>query len=956
MQQHDFVMSILSGAAAIALVAQPVGALTQVTGISLNPTASGIDIVLQLQAQGKTGSDRPQVFTSGQGNTWVANITNAQLSPSAKPYRQDNPAPGIATISVVASGANSIQVTVNGKPGALMGQAQQEGTKLTLSLLYTAASGNAAASSSASTSSSRASAPSSSVPLPAQAGTAVTPSPTPTPVTTPTNASTPAVSPSPVTTPVPQPSPTTGSPRPSNPSTPLPLNSPALQPLNPSTPQPTPTPFNRITYTDLNVQPTTIDLGTTARIERVVLRETPVREALALLARAADLGIVYAEDLGVSPTPGAPAQSASSVIDSNISLDIENEPIQDVFNYILRAKGLKANRVGRTIFVGLNLPATAGSYVTRTLRLNQMRATLPQTNITTTAVSASSLTSGGGQGGSTTTSQVGRTSATTENIPYKGALQVLEELGANNSATARSPVFRGVQVTADARTNTLSIVGTLEQVQLVTDYLNKLDTRRKQVAVNVKIVEVDLSKTSNIGSSFSFGVAGNFFNVNQGRGGVNVGPVNPSLIDSNSLTSPSTIANPFATVQPPLNTNAQVVDAQGNTLGFQPASPTNANPLAAVVTNLTSGSTVSTSGNVTSVIGQALTYGLSPLFQFPTQFLLNLQAQVVSGNAKILTDPTLIVQEGNQSQVNLTSQVFSGFTEQRVTEGNVTTTRILPQPPVDVGVILNVQVDQIDDNNFVTIAVSPEVSSLGQQITDPSRNNLLIQQLVNRRRLETGKIRLRDGQTLILTGIIQEQDREVITKVPILGDIPLLNLLFRNRRQERSRNEVVVLVTPQILDDSDRSPYGYNYLPGPDLQKFLQQRNRSQPQSNPSPQSNPASTPQTPSPQTPSPQTPSPQTPPPQTPPPQTPPPQTPPPQTPPPQTPPPQTPPPQTPPAASPSAPALPTQSSPTPQQNAPTPPAQGTVTPQKTPAQPSPTTPTPQSTPAPLESESAR
>lgn len=895
MQQHDFVISALSGAAIVALLVQPVGALTQVASISLNPTASGIDVVLQLQAQGNTAGDRPQVFTSGQGNTWVANITNAQLSPSAKPYRQDNPAPGIATVSVAASGANSIQVTVTGKPGALMGQAQQEGTKLTLSLLYTAASSNAAASGSL-----RATGRSSNAPLQAQASPPSTATPTPTatsPAATPaptlTKPSTPAVSPSPTVSPVLQPSPTSVAPPPLT--------------TTPSTPQPTPTAFNKITYTDLNVQPTTIDLGTTARIERVVLRETPVREALALLARAADFGIVYAEDLGVT-TPGAPAQAAGSVIDSNISLDIENEPIQDVFNYILRAKGLKANRVGKTIFVGLNLPATAGSYVTRTLRLNQMRATLPQTNITTTAVSASSLTSGGGQGGSTTTSQVGRTSATTENIPYKGALQVLEELGANNSATARSPVFRGLQVTADARTNTLSIVGTLEQVQLVTDYLNKLDTRRKQVAVNVKIVEVDLSKTSNIGSSFSFGVAGNFFNVNQGRGGVNVGPVNPSLIDSSSLTSPSTIANPFATVQPPLSLGTQVTDAQGNTLGFQPASPTNANPLAPVVTGLTSGSTVSTSGNVTSVLGQVLTYGLSPLFQFPTQFLLNLQAQVVSGNAKILTDPTLIVQEGNQSQVNLTSQVFSGFTEQRVTEGNVTTTRILPQPPVDVGVILNVQVDQIDDNNFVTIAVSPEVSSLGQQITDPSRNNLLIQQLVNRRRLETGKIRLRDGQTLILTGIIQEQDREVVTKVPILGDIPLLNLLFRNRRQERSRNEVVVLVTPQILDDSDRSPYGYNYLPGPDLQKFLQQRNPPQPQSNPLPQSSPVSTPQST--------------------------------------------------PAVPPNAPALPTQSSPTPQQSAPTPPTQGNVTPQSTPA-PAQTplpTPTPQTTPAPSESESAR
>lgn len=114
------------------------------------------------------------------------------------------------------------------------------------------------------------------------------------------------------------------------------------------------------------------------------------------------------------------------------------------------------------------------------------------------------------------------------------------------------------------------------------------------------------------------------------------------------------------------------------------------------------------------------------------------------------------------------------------------------------------------------------MSSPGQQITDPSRNNLLIQQLVNRRRLETGKIRLRNGQTLILTGIIQETERTITIKTPILGDIPILNLLFRNRRKQNDRNEIVVLVTPQVLDDSDRSPYGFNYTPGSEVQKLLQ--------------------------------------------------------------------------------------------------------------------------------------
>jgi type IV pilus assembly protein PilQ len=381
------------------------------------------------------------------------------------------------------------------------------------------------------------------------------------------------------------------------------------------------------------------------------------------------------------------------------------------------------------------------------------------------------------------------------------------------------------------------LIGTLEQVQLATDYLTKLDVRRKQVAINVKIVEVDLTNNRNVGASFSFGIADNFFSVNQGAASANFGSANPSLIDPNSLTSPPTIFNPFTrdpsgnVVQPSLNINQPILDSNGNTLGFGSVSPATSDPLAPVVTGLTPGSIVTSGASgVTSVINQTLTYGLSQLFQFPLQFLLRLQAQVTKGDAKILTDPTLIVQEGNQSQINLTSQVFSGFTEQRVVEGNVATTRILPQPPIDVGIIMNVQVDQIDDNNFITMSVSPEVSSPGQQIIDPSRNNLLIQQLVNRRRLETGKVRLRDGQTLILAGIIQEIDRTITTKTPILGDIPILRLLFRSRREQRDRNEIVILITPRILDDSARSPYGFEYLPGSEVQKVLQQLDRQQQQ------------------------------------------------------------------------------------------------------------------------------
>ncbi|NEQ27078.1 MAG: hypothetical protein F6K28_50320, partial [Microcoleus sp. SIO2G3] len=57
--------------------------------------------------------------------------------------------------------------------------------------------------------------------------------------------------------------------------------------------------------------------------------------------------------------------------------------------------------------------------------------------------------------------------------------------------------------------------------------------------------------------------------------------------------------------------------------------------------------------------------------------------------------------------------------------------------------------------------------------------------------------------------------------IPILGDIPLLGALFRSTRRENTRNEVIVLLTPQILDDSDRATFGYSYTPGEDTQRII---------------------------------------------------------------------------------------------------------------------------------------
>ena len=83
---------------------------------------------------------------------------------------------------------------------------------------------------------------------------------------------------------------------------------------------------------------------------------------------------------------------------------------------------------------------------------------------------------------------------------------------------------------------------------------------------------------------------------------------------------------------------------------------------------------------------------------------------------------------------------------------------------------------------------------------------------------------MRDGQTLLLSGIIQESERSSVTKIPILGDIPILGALFRSTVTDNQRQELIVLLTPQILDDSDQSVFGYSYTPSEEVQEILDNR------------------------------------------------------------------------------------------------------------------------------------
>ena len=84
---------------------------------------------------------------------------------------------------------------------------------------------------------------------------------------------------------------------------------------------------------------------------------------------------------------------------------------------------------------------------------------------------------------------------------------------------------------------------------------------------------------------------------------------------------------------------------------------------------------------------------------------------------------------------------------------------------------------------------------------------------INKRQLDSGRVRLRDGQTLFLTGVMTDTEDSVVTKWPVLGDIPFFGQFFRSSATGRRKRELVIVVTPRIIDDVQGGSFGYGYQP-----------------------------------------------------------------------------------------------------------------------------------------------
>ncbi|KPK98760.1 MAG: hypothetical protein AMJ95_02630 [Omnitrophica WOR_2 bacterium SM23_72] len=208
-----------------------------------------------------------------------------------------------------------------------------------------------------------------------------------------------------------------------------------------------------------------------------------------------------------------------------------------------------------------------------------------------------------------------------------------------------------------------------------------------------------------------------------------------------------------------------------------------------------------TSGSLPLAAAEGLSIGTADVApNRPGQFKAILELLQTIGDTKILSSPRIMVLNNQESKILVgTKEAYITSAISQTGETAVTSQSV---NFVDTGIKLYVT-PTINRDGFVTMKIKPEISSAEREEIK-SEDRFTEIPIVSTSQAET-TVMVKDGVTIIIGGLKKDEKIKTVKKIPILGDIPLLGMLFRNTVDENNRTELVILLTPHIM--SGEIPY-----------------------------------------------------------------------------------------------------------------------------------------------------
>lgn len=301
-----------------------------------------------------------------------------------------------------------------------------------------------------------------------------------------------------------------------------------------------------------------------------------------------------------------------------------------------------------------------------------------------------------------------------------------------------------IVISPDKATNSLIIVAPPADYQNIMQVIKQLDRRRKQVYVEAMIVEASIDNLKELGAQWRITAEKN----NE-----------PVFISGFGKMDASAISNVINGL------SGMTLGGIGNFLNVP------------VTTTDSSGNTTTTTLTIPG---------------FAALFSLN----EFKGAVNVLSTPQILTSDNKEAEIVVGENV--PFISKRERDITTSSTILNSIERKDVGITLRLT-PQITEGDYVKMEIYQEISSLKG---DTENIILNVGPTTTKRSTKTSVV-VRDSQTVVIGGLMEEKEEVNINKVPLLGDVPVLGWIFKNKKQEKKKTNLLIFLTPHIVKESE---------------------------------------------------------------------------------------------------------------------------------------------------------
>ncbi len=359
----------------------------------------------------------------------------------------------------------------------------------------------------------------------------------------------------------------------------------------------------------------------------------------------------------------------------------------------------------------------------------------------------------------------------------------LKNSGTTNIVTAITALFPTPvrsKVIPDVRTSQIVVIATKKEMEQIDELVARLDTVTKQVLIEARIMETSKAPSSTKGIDWSGTLDNQSFSFGNG-----------------STTGSTTTSIPGAT------TSTTTPLPSGGSITSSTTTPsTSSSSLSTLIGN--GGFSVNTLRGISPAIGFLNADGVRGALSFFNK----------DQDTEVIATPRIVMLDNTTADLAIT-RVFPIF---KITPGSANSPAGSEISYTNLGTILKVT-PRVTANNMINLTVIPEVSNIDgqdQQVLNGQVNRANIYAV---RRITT-QVNIPSGNTLVMGGLISDTTAKSWSKIPLLGDIPgPVGQLFRRDSRSRTKTNLIIFVTPTVVEDYDFQAAQTDFLRTPALDR-----------------------------------------------------------------------------------------------------------------------------------------